>query len=280
MEGAVRAEVLKLSKRPAIWVVLAVLVTTLVLFSYVLPYLVSTVMVTEDGVPQGTGVQRYELSVESLLPSGFVAMAVNGAGGFGVALALILGVLAVGSEYRWRTLKTIATQGPSRLALGGSKLTVLVGVALLFAAAYLVLSLLCSLLVAGLEGTPVDLPAPGSIVAGLGASWLILSMWAAFGAFLAVALRGTGLAIGLGLVYQLLVESLLTAAVPWPEQIATVLRAALPGLNTAALLRHFADLPGWRIPTVHPGQAAGVLAGYLALFVLLSGLFFRRRDIL
>ena len=44
---------------------------------------------------------------------------------FGGVFALMLGVFALGSEYGWGTLKTLFTQGPSRLRVFAAKLAAL-----------------------------------------------------------------------------------------------------------------------------------------------------------
>ncbi|MFO8034773.1 MAG: ABC transporter permease subunit [Candidatus Bipolaricaulota bacterium] len=274
MSGALRAELLKLAKRPAVWVLFAVLFATMALFSYLFPYILLGLDI-EGSAPTPGQVAVYRAS---LLPRGFVASSVSGVAGVGGTLALILGVLTMGSEYRWGTLKTITTQRSSRLTLGASKLAGVGIVALLFTIAYFLTALVCSLGIAGLEGESFGLPAVGTIAAGLGTGWLILLTWSALGILLAVAFRGTGLAIGLGLVYQLLLEQL-AVALPMPERMAEVLRAGLPGANATALAQHFADVQGLVLRTVPVGQAAAVLAAYFALFVALAGVIFRRRDI-
>jgi len=273
MWSALRAELLKLRKRPALWVLLAVLVGVQVLFGYVFVYVF---LGLETEAPD---VRVYQL-LDRLMPQEFVTSALGDLAGMGAALAIILGVLVVGSEYRWNTLKTIATQGPPRPALAAGKLGSLAAAMFVFTVAYLLTALVCSSIVASLEGEPVVLPSAGIIAGGLGAGWLVLSAWATFGALLAVALRGTGLAIGLGLLYALVLEELLLAALfPWSETIDRVLHAVLPGSNANALVQHLGVPPGPPASPLSALTVATVMLGYLVLFSLGAGLIFHRRDI-
>jgi ABC-type transport system involved in multi-copper enzyme maturation permease subunit len=258
-----------------VWVLLALLVATLVLFTYALPYLVFTMMDADDVRVNGRPMTAQELRA-LLLPQRFVVQGLASLAGMGVALALILGVLATGSEYRWGTVRTLVTHGPSRLAVGGGKT---VGLALVLACFVLVsmaVALASSVVVAARAGAPVTLPSAGTVAAGLGAGWLILFSWSAFGTFLALAARGTGLAIGLGLVYLFVIESL-AAALPLPLGVATALRQALLGANSQALALSFGPWAGFAATPAW--QSALVLAGYGALFLILAGIIFQRRDI-
>src|SRR5256885_11320774 len=54
-------------------------------------------------------------SKQTLYPINFVKNSLNGVGIIGSILTLILGALAVGSEFGWGTVKTVYTQRPGRL---------------------------------------------------------------------------------------------------------------------------------------------------------------------
>ncbi len=55
-------------------------------------------------------------------------------------------------------------------------------------------------------------PSAFDILRGIGAGWLIATMWTMFGAVLGILLRGVALAVGLGLVWMLAVQNLISAA--------------------------------------------------------------------
>ncbi|HAZ30641.1 TPA: ABC transporter permease [Candidatus Acetothermia bacterium] len=279
MGGLLQAELLKLRKRPAVWVLLAILAVTLALFVYFLPYVFLSIAEPHpDAELWREGQPLTPLEFRALfLPRNFVFQALMGLAALGGAVGLIVGVLAAGSEYRWGTVRTLAIQGPSRLAVGGGKVGGLALVLLGFVVVTFSVALGCSVVIAVREGAPLAFPPVGTVLTGLGTGWLILFAWGAFGTFLAVALRGTGLAVGLGLVYSLLIEPLATG-LPLPVSVVEALRSALLGPVSHALVMNFVPVRLGDLP-VPAWQAALVLAGYAALFLVLAGLMFRRRDI-
>lgn len=279
MRGALGAEGKKVVSRPATWVLVILALLNIGLLNYLVPYV--AFRAAEVPAPRQGG-ELLPSFVMALLPRGFVWGAVNGAAGLGIALAYMLGVFAFGSEYRWATLRTLAVQGPSRLALGGAKLGVVGATTLGLAAAHLVTALAASLVIAGWEGVPVSFPPASVIAAGLGAAWLLLTVWAAFGVLAGLALRGTGLAVGLGLLYLLGIEGAIGRLVPWPEGVARALRAALPGANTSAVAQAFFDLPlpgPGAVPPPALDRSVAVLLGYTAVAVVAALALFLHRDI-
>jgi len=272
--AAIGAELLKLRKRPAVWVLAAIMLASLVVFGYLVTYLF---LVAEVGGPVPADADF----LPDLLPAHAVANAVSGLAGFGGTFGLILGALAAGSEYSWGTAKTIVTQGPSRSAIGAGKVVGLAAVTLVLAVAYLVTALLCSLVVAAAEGASSGLPDAATVVGGLGAAWLVLTVWTALGVVLAVLFRGTGLAIGLGLVYVLVVEQL-AVSLPLPEALSDALRASLLGPSSLALAGGFGDLASTATAggtVLDPGPAAAVLAVYLVVFLAVAWLVFTRQEL-
>jgi ABC-2 type transport system permease protein len=125
------------------------------------------------------------------------------------------------------------------------------------------------------------------LLRAVGASWLILAVWAALGALLGVLTRGTSLAIGVGILYALVIEGLLSAftdSVGALEPLSSVfLRANGYSLATAlgALPEAISSSgPGsFGGPFVAPGQAVAVLAAFIAGFAAVAALVLRRRDV-
>ena len=66
-------------------------------------------------------------------------------------------------------------------------------------------------LIAWREGASTALPSARLLIEGLLGGWLILATWTALGAMLAVLWRGTALAVGVGILYGLVIEGLLSA---------------------------------------------------------------------
>lgn len=225
MLASFSAELMKLGKRPATWVLAGVWLTMLVFFAYLLPYL------TTEELPAG----QAEQSMADTLPAGLVGNAVAGYALFGGTLALILGALVAGSEYGWGTVKTVLTQGPGRLTVFGGMLAGLAVAMLGMVLLTFVVSAGASAVVASIESAPMDWPDALDIVQGIGSGWLLLGMWCLFGVLLGMATRGTAMAIGLGLVWVLVVEGLIRASATALDFL-DVVQKALPGVNGGSLV--------------------------------------------
>ncbi len=109
---------------------------------------------------------------------------------------------------------------------------------------------------------------------GLGAGWLILAVWTLFGVTLATVLRSSALAIGLGLIYTLVLEPLTQPIAFFVEQVDQA-RKVLLGANASALANYFGD----RGSTIPPERATLILFVYLAIFTAITALVIRVRDV-
>jgi ABC-type transport system involved in multi-copper enzyme maturation permease subunit len=260
-------------RRPANWLLLAIAVILGLLFTYVIAY---------AGYAGGTGGPRSTRGLAALLPDQLVGNSIAGLPVFLGAIVTILGVLTVGSEYAWGTWKTVLAQGPGRMTVLAAKFAALALAALGFVVVLFAVGAGASALIAVGENEPLHWPAAADVVTGIGAGWLIASMWAAFGAALAVLLRGVALPIGLGLVWLLAVQNLLALlAAPLLDWVAQM-QKGLPGPNAgslAAALGSGTDTPGVQA-VVGGASAAAVIAAYLVGFVVVSAAVLRRRDIL
>lgn len=275
MAASFGVELLKLRKRPATWVLGVVLTVGVIFFGYFVTYMIGAGV--EDAPPEAR--QLLETTYpENVLSN--VLLQLTGSGGG--AVALILGALAVGSEYSWETLKFSLSQRPGRTHfLAGKLLAVGVGLAL-FVAILFAVGAVSSYVVAGIKDVPVDWPPVVDVAKALGVGWLILAVFAMLGTFLAVLFRGSALAIGLGLVYLLVLEGLILN-LPTQNETLLNIREVLPGKNAFDLAQAFGEVPAVFSPpgaeAVEPTQAALVLGAYLVGFVVLSVLIFRRREV-
>jgi ABC-type transport system involved in multi-copper enzyme maturation permease subunit len=267
-----QAELTKLVKRPATWLLLGISVFLSLTFAYLIPY---------AGYAGGTAGPGSGQGLAMLLPDHLVGNSIGGLPIFLGAIVLILGVLVVGGEYGWGTWKTVLVQGPSRFVVYGAKLVTLVTGALALVLVIFGTGAVASAVIAGVESRPMAWPSVTDLAAGVAAAWLIASMWAMLGALLAVALRSVALPIGLGLVWQLAVQNLLAGiAAPLLHWVAQM-QKGLPGPNAGALaatLGAAADTPGVAA-VVGGGQATLVVAAYLVAFAAVGGLLLGRRDI-
>jgi len=279
MIASTRAELLRLSKWPVTWVITGVWLTLNVSFGYLFDYLNY-----RDAVSSGN--QRVAAGLLSQLSLAAVpSTMVTGLPMFGSALVLILAALSTGSGYGWNTWRTVFTQGPRRLsALGGTMLALAVLLAIV-AILTLLADLVASSIVMAVASQDLTWPGLWVLAEGLGGALLIVATWAAAGALIGIVARGPALAVGLGLVWILVVENLLrgVASVLGPlESVTDVLpgtaAGSLAGALGAASESEIGGAPG--VLTVLTGaQSIGLLSAYLAAFVLSAALVVSRRDV-
>jgi len=279
MIGSITAELIILRKRASTWILLGIWAVLAAFFGYILPY-VSYRNDTETSAFLPT-------SLTELLPQSFAAGALGGFPFFGGVLILILGVITLGSEYGWNTLKTLFTQRPGRLQIFFAKLAALGIVEIAFVLAPLVVAAIASYIIALVEDAPVNWPDAWLIVRAAGAAWLILSVWAALGVLLAIISRGTALAIGIGILYGLVVEGLMSALLDQVSVTQPVVEGLLRAnayslvepLGVSAANARDNGPGGFSGPFVGGPQALLVLAIYLAIFVLIAASLLRWRDV-
>ena len=208
MYAAFRGELFKLLRRPAVWVLVILLLALAILLGYVISYLFDTFgpAAASQGLPKGTTLADFKVA---LYPQNFVKDTFNTWAALGGVFALILGVLVQGSEYGWGTMKTLYTQRSGRLTMLGGKVAALGVIVLIMVVGLFGVDALCSVIAALLDGKPIDFPSAGVIAQAIAAGFLIFGFWAVFGFGLATFFKQSALAIGLGLAYALVVELLI-----------------------------------------------------------------------
>lgn len=268
MGASFAVEVEKLRRRPAGWVLAGILAAFIALVGYAANY----------AVLAATGGGAQSPFAQMVLPAGMPSNVLNALPSVGAALAVILGAMFMGSEYRWDTVKATVVRRPGRIGLLGGKLLALLAAAAVLALVALLTGLLASLAVALLQGAGLSSPPLAETAAALGAGWLVLSTYAVLGLFLAVLVRGSGAAVALGLVYVLILESVVSSIagqIPGGQAVGS----ALPGGAAQALAGAIGEQGGAASgPLSGPVAATALLAGWLALLGALSALLFTRRD--
>lgn len=282
MSHVLSAELLKLRKRPATWIIVGIWLAMNLTFGYLIPYLIYR-SGSSTG-PEGAAASGQLLA--TVLPASLVTNVLNGYPLFGGALVLILGALMIGGEYGFGTLKTLFTQRPRRLEVLSGALAALAVVALALVVASFAISVGASSVIAAVESAPGAFPPAAELARGLAAGWLILGMWGLLGALAGIAFRSTALAIGLSLVWALVIESLIRGFAGLLDVFDTVQRA-LPGVNASSLVAALdttgqgdgaGGTPGV-VAVVGGTQAVVVLACYAVGFVLVAGVLLTRRDV-
>jgi ABC-2 type transport system permease protein len=280
VSGSIAAELLVLRKRRSMWILLGIWTVLATFFSYLLPYVEYRNGDIGARDPDQT-------PLEQLLPESLAGHVSVGFPFFGGVFALMLGVLALGSEYGWGTLRTVFVQRSGRLRVFAAKLVAL-GVGLVpFVLSVFAVGAVASYAIAWAEGVEANWPSAWDIGRALVADWLILAVWAALGIALGVLSRGTALAIGVGILYALVVEGLVSAfagEIGLLEPLVELFLRANAYSLVESLGASTADVenngPGsFSGPWVGGEQAVVALLGYIAVFLLLSGLLLRRRDV-
>jgi ABC-type transport system involved in multi-copper enzyme maturation permease subunit len=281
MRGSYRAELLKLRKWPAMWILAAVLLVLSQVFGYVIPY----VAYRSGG---GSGFAAGETPAQllaDLLPGRLVPNTLGGFPLFAGAIALIIGALVAASEYGWGTLKTILAQRPRRRSLLAGKLGSMATAILALVLTLFAVNALWSWVIAATEGMPADWPSVLDLGRGIGAGWLILGMWSLVGALLGIVFRSTSLAVGLGLVWALAVENLVRGFAGVLGFLDAFQRG-LPGVNAGSLVAALGaatlDQPGGTpgVTAVVTGpQALVVLSAYVVVLTLVAVVALQRQDV-
>ncbi|TYL46335.1 ABC transporter permease [Nocardioides sp. BGMRC 2183] len=274
-----RAEAARLRAWPAVWITLGTWLALSLMFGYLFTYLSYT---SGDAGFANEGETKAQMLAQ-LVPAGVADVLLQGMPMFGGALMMVLGALVAGNGYGWGTWKTLFSQGVRRGPAVVGAIAALTG----FVVATVVVTFLFDLgvatLIATSESASLTLPPTGSVLEALGAGLLVLEMWALLGFALGTIARGPALAVGLGLVWALVVENLLRGVgelLGWVESLTEV----LPGTAAGSLIGSIVGAgsgdgtPGV-LDTVPAGQAAGTVAVYVVLAVVVSLVLVRRRDV-
>lgn len=281
MIPAFAAEWLKLRKRPAVWVLGSIQVALVMILDYGVLYLV--LLTRPSNVSFGPGTTAETLR-QVLYPAHFVQNVLgNFSGGFGGAIALILGVLVIGSEYGWSTLATVLTQKPGRLEAFAGKIGALAVVLAILDVVVFAGGAAASSLIGASYGHLSPWPSAGDVLKGLLTAWLLMGIWATLGVLLSVLFRQSALAIGLGLVYAIAVEGIVFGILgqfSWMRSVEKV----FPGANATSLVESFGSPArgargNTQGPVVGAEQAVLVLLAYLVAFVVVSAVLLRQRDV-
>ncbi|WHT18609.1 hypothetical protein N8J89_36800 [Crossiella sp. CA-258035] len=273
-----RAELFRLRKWPAVWVIGGAWLVLNIIFVYIFNYLSYV-----DGSGFAAGTPK-ELLLERLLPAGVPVGLAQGTPMFGGAIMLTLGALATGSGFGWGTWKTAFTQGRGRLSVLAGTVAGLAAVVLTVVLATLVVDLGISTAVALAEGQALVFPPVGEVLRAVAGALLVLGMWVSAGVALGTLSRSPALAVGLGVVWVLAVENLLrgvAGALDWLTPVTDLLPGSVAGSVVAALGAtpvSQGGAPGV-VDTLTAWPAVGMACAYALAFAALTVWLVRRRDV-
>lgn len=281
------AEFLKLRKRPMTRILLFVLVGIMVIL-YLLLLAISKANLPASPAGRQMGNIQNLLGLPMALP-----FALSMLSSFGTVLAVILVASTIGSEYNWRTIRTMLISSESRFKLLGAKLIsaavfVLAGMVIGLAAGFLM-----SLITTAIGGYTFDFSfATGGYLRDqflqFWRTFFVLTPYMLLGFLFAIAGRSAmpGIALGIGVYFlESIITTFMNLAGGWIARIPDYLLSA--NVNAITALNKLPE--GFRPGTMGGNNLSGqtpavshasvILAGYSLVFVVLAFYLFRKRDI-
>ncbi|HEY7199259.1 MAG TPA: hypothetical protein VIC57_03555 [Candidatus Dormibacteraeota bacterium] len=278
--AAIRAEWFKLTRRPSIWVSIGLMLAMAVGLEYLLVY----VVVTHPPAGAARAGANLDSLRAALYPDSLVRKSLANVSGLYGIFALIIGVLAQGSEYSWGTVKTAHLQVPGRLSMITGQLVGLAGLTLMMAGGLLAVDAAASFLIATIDSHPVSWPALDEVLRGVGAAWLVLYFVAVLGFGLATIFRQSAMAIGLGLAYALVIENLVFGLLDNLGNAFQQAQQVFPIANAGYLVDSFGRAAATVTPAANlpPASATHAVIALVIWIVMLAGVaggLARLRDI-
>src|SRR5579862_6088558 len=280
-----RAELLVLRKWPAAWGLLLVVPVVTLLPYYVISFVIYLTDTPAEYAQQGSPA----MILPSMLPSQFVIVALTLLPSTTTPF-IVLGAVMAGGDWERGTMATslLATAGRVRAAAGQAAalvVAVAASIAVTFASCAA-----ASLLIRALEAhaaRPVDAAFPPAwvIVRGLGAGLLIAVAYGCTGLLLGTVCRSAAGGIAAAVLWTALLDpALYELGLNTGSQTLHTITLLFP-YSSAVTLAIMFGAPGGGASTsvylpVAPAVAAWVLAGYAAVFLGLTLLLVRRRDVL
>ena len=285
MLAAFKWESFKLLKRPAVWVTIGILLLLAIGLGYVTFYLIYTYApnTPNSGLPKGVKLSDFKIA---LYPAAFAKYTLSTWDTLGGVFALILGVLSQGSEYGWGTIKTLYTQRWGRVEMLAGKVAALCLAVLVMVLALFGVDAVSSSVIALIDKQSTAFPPAIDALKAVASGWLIFTLWASFGFFLATLFRQSAMAIGLGLAYGIVVEGIVFNLLGnLGGTTVKQVESWFPFANTGYLTQSFgAAVPPTLARTISKpiadaNHAVLVLSIYIVVFMVGSALLVRSRDV-
>jgi ABC-2 type transport system permease protein len=289
--ASLRAELLVMRKRPAIWMLVAFLPLSMLIAFYLTGYVYYRT--AAHGLTIGVNAQQV---LSALSPRQFLTAPLSMLGifstAYGAVIFALLGALVAGSDWARGTIRTALLQGPSRLqARIGQDLAVLIATAASVLAAFAVAAVASAVVGAAHAGAlaPGDGRYPDfpQVAGGIGGALLLCLTYAAIGLTLGTLLRSDTAAIGVAVLWTVIVAYDLDDNYAWHGTLLDLYKL-LPdaSANTVSNLYNgiYSSVPGTVIQApygiqVLPATAVLTLGLYLIAGLVIPAVITRRRDI-
>jgi ABC-2 type transport system permease protein len=200
-------------------------------------------------------------------PGGFLTALSTVSGPAGVVL-LVLWAMAVATDYSTGLIRILVQAYPHRMKLLAGKIAALAVFSLLATTITFLVVVFLARPLARLEGIKVDswkTDFASHVLKGYFDFAVALTVWGLIGLMLAVLTRSAALAIGIGIGYLLVVESLIAIVAPEAKKY-------LPGGTLMTLVAGGTPGLSW-------GASLGLVVAYGVIAIAVSLFAFRARDI-
>jgi ABC-type transport system involved in multi-copper enzyme maturation permease subunit len=277
----------KVMKRRMLWIELAIL-AALIIFLYTIIY---ATMQTSNEMAEGSEARQAVREIITWPGALLNALDFGGGNSLGGLLIVVLIGAATAQEYTWRTMHLWLSRGLPRPMLLGAKFVALLAPILLFVITPLLIGggLTAFFTLQIEKSLPVDQINWWHMAVSVVRTAYTILPYAAMTFMLAIVTRSTAAAIGIGLAYTLLVESIAATVFPLLggvfEKIVVYLPGELAGgllkLNQASLAGDFVSNGGntSMVKLLDPVPAAIGLALWTILFLAVAVWSFRRQDL-
>jgi hypothetical protein len=285
--ASARAELLVMSRWPAMRALVLVLPVVIVFNDYLDQYVLFR---AGTGSIFGTPPSQ---TLPTILPGQYVPAVLNSIGfGYtlpGTAAFFLIGALAAGSTWGGRTISTALLQAPGRVGTAlGQVLAVAVAlvasVVLTFAVAGLSTVLIAVTATGSASPAAGPLPGVGRLAAAFGIAVVVSLAWGAAGWTAGTVLRSTAAAFAVMLLWTTIVQSQLDYYASLMPKVVRAVYDLLPDAATNTVALRFGQVdyggPMGGLVELAPLLAFAILAAYAAACFALPVVMIRRRDVL
>jgi ABC-2 type transport system permease protein len=292
--ASLRAELLVMRHRPAVWALVAATPVSVLIGSYVTDFVYYRAAAT--GLTASVNGAQV---LAAMLPRQYLTGALSGfssySGFYGPTVFFLLGALIAGTDWGRGTIRTALVQGPGRLqARIGQDLAVLTAAAVSVVLTFLLAAAASAVAAAGLAGSAPpqagNFPVPAHLAAAVAGALVLALACTAIGLALGTVLRSATKAAGAVLLWAVVI-------VPNLDNVGTQLHGALlrlyevlPDASMNAVVNLYNTTvtpvpgtqilpPGWDGAQVAPALAFAVLALYVMVFLAVPAVITARRSI-
>jgi hypothetical protein len=262
MIGVIRSEWVKLRRPAYLWVPFGLTIAFTLLFT-ILPILNAV------AVPDGKSGERHEALISDFTGVHGAVKSVTGIYGLIAMIALVIFAAAVATEYTNGTIRNLLIREPRRVRLMLLRWLALVSWTALLVLVFIAVGIVAGLVTMKTQGYSTSQWFESDGLTHIGATvlylWLALSLFATFGAILALVLKTPVAAIGIGIAWFLIVENLLGALVSGTNDW-------LPGNIITSVAHGGTDAHGF-------WDALALIAGYVAVLGGAALALFSRNDV-